>query len=53
MYNFIKNQKDRVKKVFLVHGEYDTQKNFKYMLQGLGFNDVVIPDLGHKFALDN
>jgi metallo-beta-lactamase family protein len=52
MYKFIENQKNRVKKVFLTHGEYDTQKNFKYMLLGLGFKDIAIPDLGHKFILD-
>ena len=51
MYDFIRHQKQRAKKIFLVHGEYDTQKDFKYYLQGKGFKDVIIPDLGHKFHL--
>ena len=34
----------KVKKLFLVHGEYDVQQNFRERLQGMGFNDVEIPE---------
>ena len=43
MAHFIKNQKGRVKKVFLVHGEEDTQVNFKNFLFTKGFQDIYIP----------
>jgi metallo-beta-lactamase family protein len=32
-----------VKKLFLVHGEYDVQLDFKNRLIGKGFSDVEIP----------
>lgn len=35
---------NQVSKVFLVHGEYDVQENFKARLIKKGFLDVVIPD---------
>ncbi|WP_207535810.1 MBL fold metallo-hydrolase RNA specificity domain-containing protein [Desertivirga arenae] len=34
-----------VKKLFLVHGEYDVQKIFKHKLEDAGFENVIIP--GH------
>ena len=34
---------ERVKKVFLVHGEYETQVAFKLKLQAAGFKDIHIP----------
>jgi len=50
MYDFIKNQKS-LKKLFLVHGEYDTQKEFKSYLGKHGFNSVEIPELKEEFEL--
>lgn len=44
------NPKD-VKKLFLVHGEYDVQLDFKKMLIKKGFLDVVIPDLHEELGL--
>lgn len=35
----------RVKKVFLVHGEYETQVSFKIKLEKAGYQDVRIPAL--------
>lgn len=35
----------RVKKVFLVHGEYETQVSFKLKLEKAGYKDVHIPAL--------
>uniref|UniRef100_UPI003F6EADEF MBL fold metallo-hydrolase RNA specificity domain-containing protein n=1 Tax=Dyadobacter sp. TaxID=1914288 RepID=UPI003F6EADEF len=35
----------RVQKIFLVHGEYETQVTFKLKLQKAGFKNVHIPVL--------
>jgi len=51
MLEFISNQRQNLKKLFLVHGEYDTQQVFKTFLNGNGFNEVEIPDVGHEFEL--
>ncbi len=47
----IKNQKDKVKNVFLVHGEIKTQKKFKDYLEKSGFKNVDIPSEGQIFKL--
>ena len=41
----------QVEKVFLVHGEYDVQHNFRERLIRKGFRDVVIPDLHEEIGL--
>ncbi len=41
-----------VKKLFLVHGEYDVQNRFKERLLKKGFFDVEIPDLHEVFGID-
>lgn len=51
MKDFISNQKERCKKIFLVHGEYDTQKAFKKFLQNDGFGDIIIPEKGELVRL--
>jgi len=38
--------KKQVKKMFLVHGEYETQLNFKERLKEAGFNNIYIPSQG-------
>jgi metallo-beta-lactamase family protein len=43
--------KKLVQKVFLVHGEYDVQLNFKERLSKKGFDDVIIPDLHEEIGL--
>lgn len=40
-----------VKKVFIVHGEYTVQEDFKERLQKKGFVDVEIPELHQEFSL--
>jgi metallo-beta-lactamase family protein len=40
-----------VKKLFLVHGEYDVQQDFKARLIRKGFDDVEIPELHHEIGL--
>ena len=49
MIDFIANQKDTVKKLFLVHGEFDTQRTFKTKLEQIGYENVTIPELGQIF----
>ena len=51
MYHYIENQKT-AKKVFLVHGEYETQKSFRSFLSGKGFGDIEIPQAGQSFSLE-
>jgi len=41
-----------VKRLFLVHGEYDVQKVFKQKLESAGFNNVVIPGQHQMEELD-
>lgn len=48
MKDFISNQKASAKKIFLVHGELDTQQAFKKYLQDDGFGEIVIPQKGEK-----
>lgn len=40
-----------VKKLFLVHGEYDAQQTFADKLKRKGFNDIEIPSLHQSFDL--
>lgn len=42
---------EKVKKVFLVHGEIKAQVFFKEKLQEAGFKNVVIPEQGEAFVL--
>jgi len=48
---FIANQKDKLKKLFLVHGNLGQQEAFRSFLREQGFNDVEIPVLGQEFVL--
>ena len=52
MIDFMDNHKKKVKKLFLVHGEYDTQQAYAERLKQEGYGEIVIPDLGEKFRLD-
>lgn len=45
MLDFIKNQKNSLKTLFMVHGEEETQLHFKQFLQDAGFKDIQIPHL--------
>lgn len=40
-----------VKKLFLVHGEYEVQQQFKLRLAKKGFQDIEIPDLHSELGL--
>lgn len=49
---FISTQDPRqVSKIFLVHGEYPVQQDFKQRLVRKGFWDVEIPEKGQEFGL--
>ncbi|MFK8101711.1 MAG: MBL fold metallo-hydrolase RNA specificity domain-containing protein [Saprospiraceae bacterium] len=48
---FIANQKKSLKKLFLVHGEKDTQEKFKTLLNKNKYKSVEIPRLGQEFDL--
>jgi metallo-beta-lactamase family protein len=41
----------QVKKIFLVHGEYDVQERFKERLMRKGFDDVEIPDMHAVYGI--
>ncbi|SMC70649.1 MBL fold metallo-hydrolase RNA specificity domain-containing protein [Pedobacter africanus] len=41
----------KVKKVFLVHGEYDVQQNFALRVSAAGFSNVAIPEYHEEFEL--
>ncbi|MEE9374442.1 MAG: MBL fold metallo-hydrolase [Saprospiraceae bacterium] len=51
MYDNIKNQKNNLKKLFLVHGEHDTQQEFQEFLGNKGFNKIAIPFEGEEVVL--
>ena len=48
---FIRNQKSRLKKLFLVHGELDRQSRFRTMLFEHGFKKVEIPELTQEYDI--
>ncbi len=50
--DFIKVHKKKMKKMFLVHGDYDTQKAFKYKLREQGYKKIEIPDIGFEYDLN-
>jgi metallo-beta-lactamase family protein len=43
---------EKVKKIFLVHGEYDVQKSFRNRLNAQGFKDVEIPQRHQEIHLN-
>jgi metallo-beta-lactamase family protein len=42
---------EQVKNLFLVHGEYEVQQDFRKMLQEQGFKNVYIPEMKEKVTL--
>lgn len=49
---FVKYQdKDKIKKIFLVHGEYQAMKDFEVSLNEIGYKNVEIPFRGESFIL--
>lgn len=53
MLSYLSNlDRQRLKRVFLVHGEYDRQEKFRAALIREGFGDILIPELGSSFELE-
>ncbi|NDC78371.1 MAG: MBL fold metallo-hydrolase [Chitinophagia bacterium] len=42
----------QIRKLFLVHGEYDVQEDFRQRLVHKGFTDVTIPEMHYSVGLD-
>ena len=42
---------DKIKNIFLVHGEYQTQLQYKQHLQESGFRNIIIPEVKDKYVL--
>lgn len=51
MVHFLEHHKNNLKKLFLVHGDYEAQQAFRGLLLQQGFQDVEIPKLGDVFDL--
>ncbi|MCO6461312.1 MAG: MBL fold metallo-hydrolase [Saprospiraceae bacterium] len=48
---FLQNQKNSTRKIFLVHGDPDAMTSFKAHLEGEGFKNIVMPELGETVKL--
>lgn len=42
----------KVRKLFIVHGEYDVQQNFKEKIMAKGFANVEIPEVHQEYTLE-
>ena len=52
MLHYLRCQKiEKVKTIFLVHGEYEVQKNWSEILKDAGFKSVMIPAKGESVSL--
>lgn len=49
---FLSNQRQAAKRLFLVHGDYEVQENFKSLLLKQGFHRVEIPELGQEVEIN-
>ena len=45
-------EKSQVKKVFLVHGDYEAQSFYRDKMVEAGFGKVEIPEAGNEFELE-
>lgn len=52
MSDFLSNQKERNKTLFLVHGEPESQKTFRSVLMSEGHTNIEIPAKGQEFELN-
>ena len=52
MIDFLSCQdKESIRNIFLVHGEYEVQKVYKQKLESRGFSNIEIPEVGEEFEL--
>jgi len=49
--DFLSNQKSRLQRLFLVHGNADSKQGFKTYLHEHGFQQVEIPELGQEYVI--
>lgn len=49
--DFLSNQHQSAKRLFLVHGDYEVQESFKSLLLSQNFHRVEIPELGDEVEL--
>ena len=42
----------QVKQLFLVHGEYDVQQDFRTRLMAIGFGQIAIPERHQEIVLE-
>ena len=49
--DFVSNQRQSVKQLFLIHGEIEKQESLKALLLSEGFRQIEIPSLGEEFQL--
>jgi metallo-beta-lactamase family protein len=48
---FEKFNKDELKQIFLVHGDFDQQESFQQTLASNGFKNITIPELGTEIKI--
>ena len=46
-----KQPKEKLKKVFLIHGEYESMGVFRDALEDEGYSNIEIPEYGQTFEL--
>ena len=52
MLSYLSNlDRNKLKNIFLVHGDIDRQEKFREALTKDGFNGIEIPELGGKYEL--
>lgn len=52
MIDFLRSQqKEKLRSIFLVHGDEDALTSFRQKLLDENFNDVLIPELGESVSL--
>jgi len=44
-------EKEKVSRIFLVHGEFNSQEFFRNKLKDNGYNNIEIPSLGNEFSI--
>ncbi len=49
--DFVQNQRDSLKKLFLVHGTLDRQEVLQSKLESLGYKGVEVPSLGQEYIV--
>lgn len=52
MLNYLSNQKPgKLKHIFLVHGDYERQVEFREAMAGKGFKKIAIPSMGQEYKV--